>query len=69
MQGTREQDVDSRRVIVVFDVVDDFESVLDGWTDVELRFVVMWLCHLEPDAFVPDAPVELRILQSSVEIF
>lgn len=68
MQGTGEQNVHVRR-IVVFYVMDNFESILDGRADAELGLHTDWRVELLPDLLVEDAAVELRVLQGAVEVF
>lgn len=55
--------------IVVFNVVDDVESVLNRGANVELGLEVVRFVHLPPDFFVDVAAVELGVAQSSVEVF
>jgi hypothetical protein len=49
------------RGIVVFYVMNNFESVLDGRADAELWLYGNWRFKLLPDFLVKDTTVELRV--------
>lgn len=68
MKRAREQNVDVSRVIV-FNVVDYFESILDGQAHAELRIDTDWSVELLPDLLMEDATVKLSVLQGPVEVF
>lgn len=69
MQRAGEENIDVRRKIIVFYVVDYFESVCYGRADSELRFGVALRAHFLPDFLVMNATIELRVFEKSVEVF
>lgn len=69
MQRPREENIDVRWKIIVFYVVNNFESVCDCWADAELRFNVSLRAHLPPNVFVVHAAIELGVFEKTVEVF
>jgi hypothetical protein len=68
VQRPGEQNVDLRWKVVGFDVMNDFESLVDCRADAEGGFEVFLWAELLPEFLVVDTAVELSVLEDSVEV-